>query len=202
MARRPAEKPIPGVRNPQLFREFARWAATPKYLRVTLGLPRSVAEFAEFKGVGERTVRRWKAMPEFQELVAFEKDRIAKESGSNSSVAAGIGLPRAPQDPRMVKRLAGDVKPVTWEDDPALEEGVSEGELQYRQVRERLVHMAMEGSTQAADLFMKHWGKSFVEAEHQVVGFQEFSDQELVEEIVRLVGSERFVDLLAGMVIR
>jgi hypothetical protein len=73
--------------------------------------------------------------------------------------------------------------------------------LQYREVRERLVAMAMEGSTQAADLFMKHWGKTFVEAEQREVGFEGLSDVDLVEQVVRLVGSERFARILAGIVV-
>jgi len=196
------DKPIPGVRNPVVFREFCRWYATPKYLRVTLGLPKTLGEFAEFKGIGERTVRRWKTIPEFQEIVDFEKERIARESSKNSAVAVNIGMPQAPSDPRMVRRLTDEKEPVGWQDDRALVDDVSEGELQYRQVRERLVGMAMEGSTQAADLFMKHWGKSFVEAEQQDVGYSEFSDAELVEELVRMVGSARFSDVLASMVIK
>lgn len=197
-----SEGPIQGVRDPVMFREFCRWYATPKYLRVTLGLPKTLGEFAEFKGIGERTVRRWKTIPEFQEIVDFEKERIARESSKNSSVSVNIGMPQAPSDPRMVRRLTDQKDPVGWQDDRAFEEGLSEGELQYRQVRERLVNMAMEGSTQAADLFMKHWGKSFVDAEQQDVGYADLSDQDLVEEIVRMVGSERFVSLLSGLVVK
>lgn len=185
-----------------MFREFCRWYATPKYLRVTLGLPKTLNEFAEFKGIGERTVRRWKTIPEFQEIVDFEKERIAKESSKNSSVSVNIGMPQAPSDPRMVRRMTDQKDPVDWSDDLAFDEELSEGELQYRQVRQRLVHMAMEGSTQAADLFMKHWGKTFVEAEQQDVGYQEFTDGQLIEELVRLVGSERFSDVLASLVVK
>lgn len=203
MPRRKIElKAVPGVRNPVVFREFARWYATPKYLRVTLGLPNTLGEFADFKGIGERTVRRWKTLPEFVELVDFERERIARESSKNSSVSVNIGMPSAPQDPRMVRRLTDEKDPVGWSDDRALAEDVSQGELQYRQVRERLVHMAMEGSTQAADLFMKHWGKPFVDAEQQEVGYEGLSDVGLVEEVVRMVGSERFSQLLAGLVIK
>lgn len=200
--KKPKDGPIQGVRNPVVFREFARWYATPKYLRVTLGLPKTLGEFAEFKGIGERTVRRWKSLPEFEELVDFEKERIARESSKNSAVSVNIGMPQAPSDPRMVRRMTDQKEPVGWDDDRALVEDVSEGELQYRQVRERLVNMAMEGSTQAADLFMKHWGKSFVEAEQQDVGYTDLSDQDLVEEVVKLVGSDRFSKLLASMVIK
>lgn len=203
----PRKKPqvdkIPGVRNVGLFQEFARWDATPKYLRQTLGLPKSVAEFAEFKGVGERTVRRWRQMEQFKELVEYEKARIARESTSNSAVAARVGPPRAPKDPRIIARTTEKVDPVGWQDDPALdgEEQLSDGELQYRQVRERLVQLAMDGSTQAADLFMKHWGKSFVEAEQREGGFEGMSDVELIEEVVRTVGSERFSELLMTLVV-
>lgn len=199
--RKPSSKPVQGVRDPVMFREFCRWYATPKYLRVTLGLPNTLNEFAEFKGIGERTVRRWKTIPEFQEIVDFEKERIAKESSKNSSVSVNIGMPQAPSDPRMVRRMTDQKEPVGWEDDLALDEGLSEGELQYRQVRQRLVHMAMEGSTQAADLFMKHWGRTFVEAEQQEVGYQELTDSQLVEELVRLVGAERFSGVLASLVV-
>jgi hypothetical protein len=166
-----------------------------------LGLPKTLNEFAEFKGIGERTVRRWKTIPEFNEIVDFEKERIARESSKNSSVSVNIGMPQAPSDPRMVKRMTDQKEPAGWQDDLAFEEELSEGELQYRQVRERLVSMAMEGSTQAADLFMKHWGKTFVEAEQREVGFEGLSDVDLVEQVVRLVGSERFARILAGIVV-
>lgn len=207
MPRKKAEpEKIPGVRDVGLFREFARWDATPKYLRQTLNLPKSVAEFAEFKGVGERTVRRWRQMEQFKELVEYEKARIARESTSNSSVSAGVGLPRAPKDPRIVGRTTVKADPVDWNDDPAVAgadlSALSEGELQYRQVRERLVQMAMDGSTQAADLFMKHWGKSFVEAEQRDVGFDALSDEQLLEEIVRMMGAERFAGMLARVVVK
>ena len=201
--KKPSEKKIAGVRNPVLFQEFARWEATPKYLRVTLKLPRTVKEFAEFKGVGERTLQRYRQMPEFKELVEFEKGRIARESLKNSAVAPDIGMPAAPTDPRTIRKQTVELEAAGWKDDPALSglEDMSEGELQYRQVRERLVQMAMDGSTQAADLFMKHWGKTFVEAEQREVGFEGLSDADLVEQVVRLVGSERFAKILAGLVV-
>ena len=198
-----ADEKIPGVRDPMLFQEFARWEATPKYLRVTLKLPRTIKEFAEFKGVGERTLLRYRTMDQFKDLVEFEKGRIARESLKNSAVAPNIGMPAAPTDPRSLKKHTISVEAAGWEDDPAVTglEDLSEGELQYRQVRERLVAMAMEGSTQAADLFMKHWGKTFVEAEQREVGFEGLSDVDLVEQVVRLVGSERFARILAGIVV-
>lgn len=62
----------------------------------------------------------------------------------------------------------------------------------YREVREALVDKAKTGDRQAMDLYMKHYGKPFIEEEHaeRTSSFQEFSDEALVAAVVDAAGSD------------
>lgn len=175
--------------------EFAYWLATPKRLRVSLGLPQTEKQFAEMKGVHPRTVRRWKENPEFMELVDQQRRIIADES-PNSTITK-VGEARPAKDPRTKARLASP-DPVTELDDPALEPGLTSDEQRYLQVKDTLVRMAMDGNQGAMDLYLKHYGKSFVEAERQdYKDYEGYSDDRLADEVLDWVGVERVSRWLA-----
>lgn len=178
--------------------EFAYWLATPKRLRVSLGLPQTEKQFAEMKGMHPRSIRRWKDDPDFVELVEQQKQMIANEA-PNSTVSR-VGPARAAQDPRVKARLA-PAKPVTELDDPVLEPGLTSDEQKYLQVKDTLVRMAMDGNQGAMDLYLKHYGKSFVEAERQDYrDYEGFSDDRLADEVLDWVGVERASRWLAAQV--
>lgn len=178
--------------------EFAYWLATPKRLRVSLGLPQTEKQFAEMKGMHPRSIRRWKDDPDFVELVEQQKQMIANEA-PNSTVSR-VGPARAAQDPRVKARLA-PANPVTELDDPALEPGLTSDEQKYLQVKDTLVRMAMDGNQGAMDLYLKHYGKSFVEAERQDYrDYEGFSDDKLADEVLDWVGVERASRWLAAQV--
>ncbi len=162
--------------------EFAYWLATPKRLRVSLGLPQTEKGFAETKGVHPRTVRRWKEDDDFLELVAQQKQIIVGEA-KDSTVKRGE-------------------QPVTVSDDPALEPGLTPDEQKYLQVKDTLVRMAMDGNQGAMDLYLKHYGKSFVEAERQDFrDYEDFSDDRLADEVLGWVGVERVSRWLASQAV-
>jgi hypothetical protein len=161
--------------------EFAYWLAVPKRLKMSLGLPQTEKEFAEAKGLHPRTIRRWKDEPEFRKMVE-EKKRVLVNAGENSTIKRGE-------------------LPVTMADDPALEPGLSPDEQRYLQVKDTLVRMAMDGNQGAMDLYLKHYGKSFVEAERQDYrDYADFSDSRLSDEVLRWVGVEYVSYWLANQV--
>jgi len=179
-----------GIRN-----EYAAWVATPKRLKKSLNLPDTKRGFADMKGVAERTLQRWEKEESFQTLVEQHKRRLAG-AAPNSAVAA-IGPPRPATHATALKKLA-PLEPVTEADDPVFEESLSQDELGYRQVKDTLISMARDGSSQAIDLYMKHYGKPFVEAEQATNRmFPNMSDAELVEEVCRLLGKDTMSSYLA-----
>ena len=175
--------------------EFAYWLATPKRLRVSLGLPQTEKQFAEMKGMNPRSIRRWKEDPDFVELVEQQKQIIANES-PNSTISR-VGPARPAKDPRVKARLA-PAERVTESDDPALEPGLTGDEQKYLQVKDTLIRMAMDGNQGAMDLYLKHYGKAFVEAERQDFrDYEDFSDDRLADEVLDWVGVERVSRWLA-----
>jgi len=158
--------------NQAVRKEFAYWLSVPKRLKVTLGLPQTEQDFAAAKGVHPRTIRRWKEEPAFQEMVAEQKKAVLNLA-EDSTIKRGQHR-------------------VTVDDDPVLEPGLSDDEQKYLQVKDTLVRMAMDGNQGAMDLYLKHYGKSFVEAERQDYrDYEDFSDSRLVAEVLSWVGVEQ-----------
>lgn len=175
--------------------EFAYWLATPRRLRVSLNLPNSEKAFSEMKGVNVRTLRRWKEQDDFNKLVSQRKMEIA--NASPNSTISRVGPPRPAEDPRTVSRLTPP-DPVRESDDPSLVPGLTQDEQRYLQVKDTLVQMAMDGNQGAIDLYLKHYGKSFVEAEQSKFDdYAQLSDQGLVDEFCQWAGIEAVADWLA-----
>lgn len=155
--------------------EYAYWLATPKRLRVSLGLPKTELEFSEAKEVDPRTLRRWKADDEFQQIVAKYRQQIVD----------------AQPDSTVTKRVVAS-------DDPIADPDLSVDERHYLQVKDTLIKMAQDGNQGAIDLYLKHYGKSFVEAEQQgFVDYSNMSDDQLVSETLEFIGIERVAAWLA-----
>jgi len=167
--------------------EFAYWYALPKRMRTSLGLPTTEKDFAEYKGVAARTLRRWKSEEDFQKIVEQHKHDLT--GGVKNSAVAAIQRPT-----RDVPELA----PAKMSDDPVFDPILSPDEQKYLQVKDTLIQMAMDGNQGAMDLYLKHYGKSFVEAERQeFADYSAMSDEELVYELCQLAGVERISMWLA-----
>lgn len=187
-------------RNPryEVRNEYAYWLATPRRLRISLNLPSTEAEFAEMKGVNVRTMRRWRENQDFLNLVEQRKMEVAN-SAPNSAIAS-VGPPRAAVDPRTVKRLSPP-EPAVLADDPAYDPGVSVDEQKYLQVKDTLVQMAMDGNQGAIDLYLKHYGKPFVEAEqNKLDDYAKMSDEDIIADFCRYAGVDAISAWLANMV--
>jgi len=166
--------------------EFAAWCATPKRLKKQFNLPLTKTDFAYMKGVSDRTLRRWELQESFQTLVQQRKVEFAGNV-PNGAIAA-IGPARPVKHGTALKRLTPP-EPVKAEDDSVFDEGLSTDELRYQQVKDTLVRMAMDGNQSAIDMYMKHYGKPFIEAEQQSANmFPEMSDEQLLAEVQRYAG--------------
>jgi len=185
-----ANTPKHTIRN-----EYASWLATPHRLRVSLNLPKNKTAFSDMKGVSMRTLTRWEKMEDFQEIVEQRKNEMLNNV-PNAAVAA-VGPPRPVKHATALKHMKV-LEPATIEDDPVWDEELSPDEFRYRQVKDTLVKMAMDGSQQAIDLYLKHYGKPFIAAEQQDGSlFEGMSDEQLLREIVRLAGVERLSEVVA-----
>lgn len=185
---------MPNIAKNTVKHEYASWLATPRRLKASLSLPATKKDFAHMKGVNPRTLSRWEAQEDFQRLVEQRKMELANAT-PNSTVAA-IGGPK-PKSHGNAK-VAEVPEPAVMSDDPVWDSGLSEDEQKYAQVKDTLVRMAMDGNQGAIDLYMKHYGKPFIDAE-QKAGFlfPDLSDEALVNEICVMLGPEVLADFLS-----
>jgi hypothetical protein len=176
--------------------EYAAWCATPRRLRVQLGLPDSKRAFAELKGISERTLQRWDALDSHKMLVDQKRQKFAGQV-DNASVSLAIGPPRPEKHGNALKKYK-TAEAVGLEDDPVWNPELSYDEQKYQQVKDTLVGMAADGHSQAIDMYLKHWGKPFIEAEQSTSGmFPNLSDDDLLERVCRLLGKEVMANFLA-----
>ena len=146
------------------------------------------------KGVSPRTLTRWESSPDFEKLV--EQRRIQVSGMAPNSAVAAVGPPRPAKHGNALKKFE-KLEPASIEDDPVYDVELTPDELRYQQVKDTLLGMATDGNQQAIDLYMKHYGKPFVEAEQRSAKlFPTMTDDELANEVVRLLGKERLKALL------
>lgn len=163
--------------------EYAYWCAAPKRLKISMGLPLTDLEFARVKEVDPRTLRRWKEKPEFQQKVREKREEISNVR------------PNATVTPREA------ATPVTTADDPAFDPDLPVDEQRYLQVKDTLVQMAMDGNQTAIDLYLKHYGKSFISDEQDSFSeYERMSDEELVYSVLSRLGVDRVSSWLAESV--
>ena len=162
--------------------EYINWLATPKRELIANNLPTTKKAFADLKGVNQRTLQRWEEGEDFKAILEQRKqERIA-------DVVEAVGPPRPVTHGTALKKYQQDVPALTEED-------------KYLKVKDTLVEMATQGNQGAIDMYMKHYGKSFVEAE-QAAGtlFANMSDDELVQEVFNLLGIEKVSAVLAAKI--
>lgn len=180
----------------KIRQEYAAWCATPRRLRVQLSLPVTKREFSELKGINERTLQRWDKLESHRELVDQKRKKFAGQV-ENASISAAIGPPRPETHGNALKKYQV-AEEATIEDDPVWQPEFSKDELKYYQVKDTLVQMASDGHSQAIDLYLKHWGKPFIEAEQSTSGmFPNLSEAELIDRVCRLMGKEVLSQFLA-----
>jgi hypothetical protein len=131
--------------------EYIMWLATPEHER---GEVSTEDEWAKSHGYADsRTMRRWKAKPEFQE-----------------------------RQRRLTESLAVKTGAVIVMDD---EDGTMDSEERdYRLVKQKLVEQAKQGNLKAQELYMKQYGRSWVE-EEQASRASDYSNLELPSLVAR-----------------
>ena len=180
----------------KIRKEFIAWCATPQRLRVQLDLPKTKREFAELKGVNEKTLQRWTKLSDHDQLVEQHKKKFVGNL-DNSSITKQIKKPVPETHGNALKKYE-DKPTVTISDDPVWNPELSHDEQRYQQVKDTLVTMAADGHSQAIDLYLKHWGKPFIEAEQSTTGmFPSLSDQELLDRVCKILGKEVMTGFLA-----
>lgn len=188
---------MPNIAKHDVKREYASWVATPSRLKISLKLPSTKTDFADMKGVSVRTLNRWEQLKDFQELVHQRRMELANAT-PNSTVSA-VGPPRPAKHGNATKKYEAP-RPAEISDDPAYDPSLSPDEQKYQQVKDTLVEMAMSGNQGAVDLYMKHYGKPFIESEQKFGKmFPSMSDEELEDEIVRIIGTEKISKVLTRM---
>lgn len=158
-------------------------------------MPESQVEFAQAKGVSERTVRRWKKDPAFQELLDQRRTQQRQRAeGGAVAAAPKVGHGRPASDPRVVRRLAPP-EPAGPRHDEVVAEAQAAGvvdpaQQDYVSVRESVLEQAREGERGAVELYMKYWGAELArqEREGREAQFRDLSDDQLLDELLALVG--------------
>jgi hypothetical protein len=167
-------KPKNNVKN-----EYITWLATPKRELIANDLPTTKKAFAALKGVSQRTLTRWEGDEDFKEILRQRRNERVND------IVEAIGPPRPVTHATALKKYEVPEVKLSEED-------------KYLKVKDTLVDMATQGSQGAIDMYMKHYGKSFVEAE-QASGllFSNMSDDELLQEVFKLLGVEKVSSALA-----
>lgn len=180
-------------------KEYASWVATPKRLKVSLGLPQTKQAFADMKGVSVRTLSRWESLEGFKELVSQRQIELANSS-PNSTIRA-VGPNRPAKHGNALKKFEVE-PPVTVEDDPVYDKNLSPDEVSYFQVKDTLLRLASDGNQGAIDLYMKHYGKPFIDAEQKAgTLFPNMTNEQLEAEILSFIGNEKITQYLAEKVV-
>lgn len=156
-------------------RQFIEWLVMDRASRVSVGLPTTEKAYSEAKGLNARTLRRWKEKPEFVEALFARKRELASRSGMDL-----VGIE---QRAEVILADMGELP---------------DAEREYHHVKGTIVRMASEGNAGAMDLYMKHWGRPFAQAEVDGDELGELPDDELVSRVLGEVGVDRVAAWLAA----
>ena len=187
-------KPREGVSK--LQEELAHWMLMDKRTRQVHGMPLTQKEWAQTKGITDRTVSRWINHDErFQKYAEQLRVQSAQRILPNSTVAAGNA--RAATDPRLVKRYSPP-DPAGPDDDPYA--GVEDPKYRaYLEAKDALLEGVRAGEKGAIETWFKLFGQEFIQAER--AGSErlvDLDDDELADELVGLLGPDRVAQALAS----
>ena len=180
--------------------EFISWLLLSKRDRQIHGLPLLQKDWAEWKGLTDRTLRRWKQDETFQQVYEQRRMALAREITPNSTVTAEqVGGARPHKDARSRRRFEKP-KPAGPEDDPANDPALSPGERDYMRARRALLELAENGEKGALELYYKYYGHEFVKAEQEAdEKIVDLDDDTLVDEVVSMLGTNVVAESLARL---
>lgn len=156
------------------IRELAEWDQLDRQQRRALGLPLTDTEWAKVKGLNPRRVGKYRVDPFYERCVEELRSVTAKRiSGGGSAVLANVALSNVPGS-----------------DDVA----------DYAAIKSQLAGLARQGDSRALEIWLKHWGKPFLDEEvsSRVSDLASFSDEALVELVVGIVAPVLLADVLVS----
>lgn len=175
--------------------EYIEWCALDQRTRERNGLPTSQKQFADWKGISAVTLTRWNKEEEVQRLVAQRREQIAQGVRQIAAVPAAPPEDRAGDGRAFRHDGGGDLRDESDQVRPA---GMTEQEWQYLQVKRKVLDRALDGNKDAQDLWLKHWGKPFIDAEQSDdESLSGMGDEELARQTVELLGVELVSRVLA-----
>jgi hypothetical protein len=156
------------------IRELAEWDQLDRQQKKTMGLPTTDLEWAKVKGLNARRVAKYRADEYYvsyvEQLRSVSKKRIAP-AGSAALT-------------EMMSSTSSGVDDVS----------------DYAAIKTQVAALAKQGDQRALDLWLKHWGKPFLDEEtaNRVTDLASLSDSDLVSQLVALVNPALLSDVLAG----
>lgn len=179
--------------------EFIEWLVLDKAARRSWGLPTTITEFADAKGVNPRTLRRWREEPAFDRKLVQRQIEVAQGSPNGTVAPPKVTAhgrphpskrhdPPAPVEPKSHPELVDlDI------DDP--------GRRDYEHLKAQLRDRALSGEGEKAlELYMKWFGAPYLEAERQAreSSFTELSDADLIDRTLDIIGEDNVRSWLEG----
>jgi hypothetical protein len=156
------------------IRELAEWDQLDRQQRRSLGLPLTDTEWAKVKGLNARRVGKYRVDPFYAECVDRLRDITAKRIAPGGSASlADIALSGGPG---------------------------SDDVSDYAAIKSQLASLARQGDPRALEIWLKNWGKPFLDEEtaNRVADLASLSDEALVIQLVETVNPR----LLAGVLER
>lgn len=154
--------------------ELAEWDQLDRQQRRALGVPVSDTEWAKVKGLNVRRVAKYRNDPYYatciERLRNITKKRIAPGGSASLAELASLG------------------------NNPGVDD-LSD----YTAIKAQVAALARQGEQKALDLWLKHWGRPFLEEEtaNRVADLAGMSDEELVSSLVSMVSPLLLADVLA-----
>lgn len=155
------------------IRDLAEWDQLDRQQKRQLGLATTDTEWARTRNLNPRRVSKYRADPYYTEYTAQLADLTRKRiSPSGSASLADV-----------VSSAASGVDDVS----------------DYAAIKTQVASLAKQGDQRALDLWLKHWGKPFLDEETagRVVDLASLSDVELVSQLVSLVNVRLLSDVLS-----
>lgn len=184
---------------------YLEWLLLSAEERVELGVPRSQAEYARVKGVVKGTLQAWQKRPDFRSELAArraaaEADAALQDAGVRrlelERLAALLREEEGPTDPRTRRKPVGEF--------PSLPEAVGKtavgGFAEYQKVKETVLRRAQEDDAKMIELWIKTWGKPFLDAEQEMAEspFTGLDDGQVVKVLLDQVPDEWLLEAVAA----
>jgi hypothetical protein len=156
------------------IRELAEWDQLDRQQRKALGLPLTDTEWAKVKGLNARRVGKYRTDPFYTKCVEDLRNITAKRIAPGGSASlADVALSGIPGG-----------------DDLA----------DYTAIKAQLAALARQGDARALEVWLKNWGKPFLDEEvsNRVADLASLTDEQLVVQVVELVNPRLLAGVLEG----